>query len=281
MSDPSTTVSLNVFNALSASVGTLTEMMSEISARLAPTTNATASAAPVVTPATEFIPPVPSVLVTNGASLAPVSLRARFPDVEAAVLVSIITHEFRAANLHKLDPTNRDKDTAYTFNGTTNQFEVSHRAAKEYKTAFSVLVPLNHYFSILGFHLPKTDTVPFVFHQYMAHLIELVAIYEWSAVYDYHSVFFNRRRAEMSAGNYSGWGAPASDLLDKHVYGHRKPTPAKSSRTPGAGRSPSNPSEVCRKFNDGKCLTTPCPWGRPHTCSTCGKADHGRHSHKD
>ncbi|KAH0588412.1 hypothetical protein J132_07205 [Termitomyces sp. J132] len=66
--------------------------------------------------------------------------------VGSNVLAAIITHKFRAMDLHKLDPTNCDCETAYAFNGATNQFKVSHRAACEYKMPFSVLIPLQSYF---------------------------------------------------------------------------------------------------------------------------------------
>ncbi|KAG6885187.1 hypothetical protein C0993_004971 [Termitomyces sp. T159_Od127] len=96
--------------------------------------------------ASESVPPIAAVGVNGASFAAPLSLCTHFPDVDTSVLASIITHEFKAADLHKLNPTNRDKETAYTFNGLTNQFEVSHRAAKEYKTPFSVLIPLQTYF---------------------------------------------------------------------------------------------------------------------------------------
>ena len=169
---------------------------------------------------------------------------------------------------------------AYTFNGSTNQFEVSHKVAREYKMPFSVLIPLQSYFQILAFHVNSaaaTDT----FWTYTEQLLELVAEYEWPAVLTYHSVFFNRQRAEMAAGNYSQWGHRDSNLLSKHVYAHRKLTSTKPPKGSATPRPPANPNEPCRKFNDGRCLASPCPWGRPHTCSTCGKADHPKTQHKD
>ncbi|KNZ80915.1 hypothetical protein J132_03615 [Termitomyces sp. J132] len=233
-----------------------------------------------IAPSMEFIPLIPAG-AANSTSPASISLCTWFPDIEVVVIMAIIMHEFQAANLHKLDPTNHNKDTAYTFNSSTNQFEVSYCTAKEYKTPFSILVPLNHYLCVLGFYLLKSDTIPFVFHQYMAHILELIAVYEWSTVYNYHSMFFNCQHAKMAASNYSGWGRPTSDLLDKHVYGHRKPTPPKAPKASNAEQNPSNPGEVCHKFNKSKCTVIPCPWGCPHSCSTCSKTNHGKHSHKD
>ncbi|KAH0589537.1 hypothetical protein H2248_005274 [Termitomyces sp. 'cryptogamus'] len=246
--------------------------------RPSPTTPAAATAA-AAQQASTFVPPIAGV-GANGASTftPPLSLRSRFPDVKAAVIVAIITHEFKAADLHKLDPMNRDKETAYTFNGSTNQFEVSHRAAREYKNPFSILIPLTTYFKVLAFHV-NNNAATDAFWDYSAHLLKLVAEYEWHAVYAYHSIFFNRRRAEMAAGDYSRWGQSENGLLAEHVYGHRKPNPSKQAKNTATTRS--NPAEACRKFNDGKCLNMPCPWGRPHTCSSCGKSDHSKLQHKD
>ncbi|KAG6855881.1 hypothetical protein H0H87_009770 [Tephrocybe sp. NHM501043] len=87
----------------------------------------------------KFLPPI-STIPNNGASpTAFLSLCTHFSNVKVAVITAIITHEFTATNLHKLDPTNHDKETTYTFNGSTNQFKVSNQAAKEYKSPFLVL----------------------------------------------------------------------------------------------------------------------------------------------
>ncbi|KAG6823342.1 hypothetical protein H0H87_001313 [Tephrocybe sp. NHM501043] len=143
------------------------------------------------------VPPVKYVLPTSlknakGAS-PPHSLCFCFPDIEAAIIVAIIIHEFKAANLHKLDPTNCNKGMAYTINSSTNQFKLSTHAAKKYKTPYSVIVPLQHYFHILSFYVNNT-AITDIFYQYM-HPLELIAEYEWHTIFNYHSMFFNRRRA--------------------------------------------------------------------------------------
>ncbi|KNZ71923.1 hypothetical protein J132_05197 [Termitomyces sp. J132] len=193
--------------------------------------------------------------------------------------MAIIMHEFKAADLHKLDPINQDKEVTYTFNGMTNH-EISNCTTKKYKSPFSVIVPLQHYFNVLGFHLPRSNNIPFVFYEYTAHLIELIAEFEWSAVFQYYSVFFNCHQLEMAVGDYSGWEIPAMDLLSKHVYAYRKAMPGKQPRTAG-NMCTSNPTDICHKYNEGKCTMTPCPWGCPHSCTTCGKTDHGKHQHKN
>ncbi|KAG6893381.1 hypothetical protein C0992_010225 [Termitomyces sp. T32_za158] len=256
----------------------LRSMMQDLLVRLNTPNAATPASAPLAAapPGSAFVPPIPGPGLNGASSAASLSLRSRFPDVDTAVIAAIISHEFRATDLHKLDPSNRDRETAYTFNGSTNQFEVSHRSAKEYKTPFAVLIPLQTYFDILAYHTNDAAATS-SFFRYTAHLVKLVAEYEWAAVYDYHAIFFNRRRAEMAAGDYSQWGRWDNDLLSEHVYAHRKAAPSKAK----ASKPAANPNEACRKFNDGRCTTSPCPWGRPHACATCGKPDHGKHQHKD
>ncbi|KAG5350025.1 hypothetical protein C0989_000602 [Termitomyces sp. Mn162] len=150
-----------------------------------------ATLAPPGQQAATFVLPIPGIGV-NGASTftPPLSLHSHFPNVDVVVIVAIITHDFKAADLHKLDPANHDREVAYTFNGSTNQFKVSHCTAHKYKNPFTVLVPLTTYFKILAFHV-NNSTALNAFWDYTAHLLKLVVEYEWSAIYMYYSVFFN------------------------------------------------------------------------------------------
>ncbi|KAG6894326.1 hypothetical protein C0993_011794 [Termitomyces sp. T159_Od127] len=94
-----------------------------------------------------FVPPIATVVGVNSASFAaPLSLCTCFPDVNASALTAIVTHQFKAADLHKLNPMNRNKEMAYTFNGSTNHFELNYCTAREYKIPFLVLIPLQSYF---------------------------------------------------------------------------------------------------------------------------------------
>ncbi|KAF5384415.1 hypothetical protein D9615_003302 [Tricholomella constricta] len=59
-----------------------------------------------------------------------------------------------------------------------------------------------------------------------------------------------------------------TQLFSKHVIRHGKSPPSKNPKAASPSRTPSNPTDVCKKFNEGKCTAAKCPWGRPHTCST-------------
>ncbi|KNZ80719.1 hypothetical protein J132_04693 [Termitomyces sp. J132] len=224
----------------------ITQLISKVNAQPDPLpaiAPPTASESPAMGP---FVAPITAVGV-NGASIAtPLSLCTHFPNVDTSVLIAIITHKFKAADLHKLNPTNCNKETAYMFNGLTNQFKISHHAAKEYKNHFLVLIPLQTYFWILAFHVNNTSAMD-TFWVYTKQLLELVAEYEWSTVLAYHLVFFI-----------------INALRQWLVTMHNKAT-----------------NDPCQKFNDGKCTTNPCPWSCSHTCSACGKSDHSRVQHKD
>ncbi|KAG5337179.1 hypothetical protein C0989_010376 [Termitomyces sp. Mn162] len=203
------TVSVAEFAALCESHSQLHSMMSELLTTISsmlntsPLVAVSQQAMTTVSPQTigTFIPPIQRAEI-NGMSAVLLTLCTQFPDVNAAVITAIIMHKFRAVDLHKLDPMNWDKETAYMFNGTTNQFKVSNSTAKEYKSPFTILIPLQTYFDILSFHV-NSATAMGAFYRYMAHLLKLIAEYEWSAVYDYHTIFFNWHRAKMASGDYS------------------------------------------------------------------------------
>ncbi|KAG5336313.1 hypothetical protein C0989_012192 [Termitomyces sp. Mn162] len=242
-------VTANVFNLLSESVTDLTNLVKDLALRM--NANSSAVDPTLAMPTTKFMAPITTVL-TNGMSVTtPTSLCACFPNVKAVVITAIIAHKFKAANLHKLNLTNHDREVAYTFNGTTNQFKVSNHATKEYNNPFAVIVSLQCYFNILSFHLLKGNTIPFVFYEYTAHLIKLVAEYKWSAVFQYHSIFFNQCCSEIAAGDYTGWGIPAMDLLSKHIYMYHKAAVPKHSKLSTSPHTPSNPLEACCKLNEG------------------------------
>ncbi|KAG6902173.1 hypothetical protein C0995_003455 [Termitomyces sp. Mi166 len=128
-------------------------------------------------PANTFVPPISEAEI-NGMfpTTVPLSLRTQFPDVDTGVITAIIAHDFKVVDLHKLDPTNCNKEMAYTFNSSTNQFEVSHQIAKEYKTPFAVLILLLTYFDILAFHIFSLVATG-AFFRYTAHLLKLVVEY--------------------------------------------------------------------------------------------------------
>ncbi|KAJ7623665.1 hypothetical protein FB45DRAFT_689011, partial [Roridomyces roridus] len=149
------------------------------------------------------------------------SLQSLFPDVKPACITSVITHDLEAADLYKLDVRVRDSEPTYSLTAT-GTFEMNMTRHKAYKNLNSVLLPLNTFFAILMAHLPTRSAATVYFYRYANHLATLAADYEWPAVLEYHTLFFNRRRGEMLAGSYDGWGTSDVGLLSLYVYAHRK-----------------------------------------------------------
>ena len=221
-----------------------------------------------------FVPPVSA----NPAAGASSSLLSRFPMVEAAVITAIITHEFRATDLYKLDPQyrNRSERRVLALNGDTLELHSGDTTAKEYRSLTSIIVPLTVYFSILGAAIAphSAQDLGFIHSNFMAYigsLHQFAAEYSWTAVSAYHVDFFTARRREMQSGDYSRWGYTDVNIQSNCLLGRIKgPRPVS---TPQTGTKPrkAGGAGFCLKYNAGQCLTTPCPWGRPHTCSTCGQ----------
>ncbi|KAL0572189.1 hypothetical protein V5O48_009771 [Marasmius crinis-equi] len=236
---------------------------------------------PPPTAPTPFVGPLTNPAAAG--TLPSQSLLSRFPEVESATITAIINHEFRAYDLYKLDSRYRDKTErqVLSLKGETLELTTNDSAFKEYKSLSAVAVPLSTYFLIILTHAEaagRVSTIAIDFFHYNAHLVKIASEYEWSAVVGYHMAFFNKRRREMQAGDYSGWGRVDLDLRGEYIYNAaRLSTASKPSKKPSSTSLPSNRSEPCRNFNTGKCSSSPCPYGRPHTCTTCGKSGHGAH----
>ncbi|KAJ7216392.1 hypothetical protein GGX14DRAFT_561959 [Mycena pura] len=204
-------------------------------AALAPPSNAPVP--PVPPPFTPPIAPLNSVAGVSSTPPPP-SLVTLFPDVEPACITSVITHTLRASDLYKLNPRTREEDTGFKLSELSGTIEVNVSKHKTYKTLNSV------------------------FFRYLSHITELAVDYEWSAIYVYHALFFNRRLADMASGTYTTWGEPDIGLLASKVYPHRCAAqhPAAKAKTAGSGAKapPSgNAATVCRNYNAGSCQS-PC-----------------------
>lgn len=261
----------------------LTALVASLAAKISSTDTAPPPLDPPAPPGLTFTPPATTQL---GASP---SLRSLFPEIETVHITAIINHDFRGADLWKLDSRYRDKEPAYAFNNTTGQFETSNRAAKDYKSFNSLYIPIVAYFNVLSAHIPSTTSqraVPFVFFHFLTHLQKIAAEYEWAAVLEYTMVFFNRRRMEMlEFGDYSKWAVPDTGLMAEHIFGNKKvvakagTSSPKNSSAPSRTPPASNSTTTCHNFNSGKCLGSKCPFNRMHVCSSCGKSDHSLLEH--
>ncbi|KAJ7892379.1 hypothetical protein B0H13DRAFT_1625621, partial [Mycena leptocephala] len=213
----------------------------------------------------------------NSPAGASLSLRTLFPDVEPACITAVITHDLKASDLYKLDVRVKDSEPTYSLSAA-GTFEMNMSKHKAYKNLNSIIFPMHVYFAILTAHFPARSAATVYFYRYLSHLTTLATDYEWAAVFEYHTLFFNHRRSDMLAGSYDGWATPDIGLLSNYVYPHRKQI-SPAAKVPKKTSSTQS-TEPCRNFNAGKC-ETPCAWKRPHICSSpgCGK-DHPLTLHK-
>lgn len=158
--------------------------------------------------------------ITPRAPLA--SFSRLFPDIAPFTITAVLDHTLRARDLYLLDPRIRDVEPSYVFNGLTSWFEESTSKFRAYSSLDCVTIPLHNYFAILLAHNLDVHALPVYLFSYLTHLQMLAADYDWEAVLEYHTLFFNRRAREMEEnGDYSAWGNPDVFLLCTHVYPHR------------------------------------------------------------
>ncbi|KAJ3816413.1 hypothetical protein F5880DRAFT_1494330 [Lentinula raphanica] len=143
--------------------------------------SSTSPTPPPVAPA-PYTPP----LTGNTAAGASSSLLSLFPEVEAATITAIITHDFRASDLYKLDSRFRDKTERQilSLKGETLELTTNDSAYREYRSLNAIAIPLSTYFSILVCHAEtsgKVSRMSMDFFKYNAHLIKIASEYEWSA----------------------------------------------------------------------------------------------------
>lgn len=224
-------------------------------------------------------PPFVGPLTTNQAAGASHRLLTLFPEVEEAVIIAIVTHQFRAAELYKLDSRYRDKMERQTLEVDNGSVRVkTDSSVRDYPTPTSIELPMLVYIRILVAHCSSNSdasTINLHFLSYIESFLKIRSEYDWPAVLNYHMAFFARRRREMAQGDYSGWRKTDAELQTDYLVGYRKArttnTPAQPKRT---GEPNARTAEVCRIFNLGTCAS-PCRNGRIHKCTTCNKADHG------
>ncbi|ETW82164.1 hypothetical protein HETIRDRAFT_427287 [Heterobasidion irregulare TC 32-1] len=224
------TVSNDQLQNLASGVSTLTKGIADLRTPLqtplqAPPKRTVAPALALApAPVAPTAPDVISLNVPSFATLASInptvtvspSLLSQFHLVELAVIKAIVNHNFRAADLYKLDPQHRGR----------GGWRAHDRDAMELGSLSSVIIPLGTYFSILGFAIapanPSIGPIVSGFWAYIASLMQFASQYEWAAIHLYHVDFFTTRRREMQFGDYSQWGRIDVDILSRRLLGHNK-----------------------------------------------------------
>jgi len=133
-------------------------------------------------------------------------LRATFVKIEEKLIESIITHQLLARDLYKLQPQYTSKEDL--------------REASLYKNPGAVLHPLHVYFAILSEYL-NYSAITLVFFRYLNHLRDLINVYEWPTVLEYHQAYFDHRVFDMHTwGDYGSWGLPDCKLMNQLGFTH-------------------------------------------------------------
>lgn len=129
------------------------------------------------------------------------SLSSIFSDVDPAYLATIISHQFFAEDLHRLDGGSNCLDSMDT--NSCNFDDQAHYLLN------SLISPLCIYFTILSTFFNEEPSIPQVFFQYLKDLQHIAAEFEWGAVFEYHTIFFNRCVDAMREyHDFSAWGVP-------------------------------------------------------------------------
>ncbi len=148
---------------------------------------------------------------------------------------------------------------------------------------------LGVYFQILYRYVGTTGSIQAVIdvavstQAYTNLLHEYSRYFNYPAILTYHIAHHSRRIREMIRGDYSLWGdedrALVGQLHRSSIYQEVKP-PSSSSQKPRPSSSTTTTrdvsNQICNRFNDGRCSTTPCKTGRIHKCATCGSTAHAK-----
>jgi hypothetical protein len=138
------------------------------------------------------------------------SLSSIFTDVDPAYLDPIISHQFFAGDLHRLDGGSNGLDGM-----DTNHCNFDDHARHLLN---SLISPLCIYFTILSTFFNEEPSIPQVFFQYLKELQHIAAEFEWGAVFEYHAIFFNRCVDAMREyHDFSVWGVPDIQLMSSHI----------------------------------------------------------------
>ncbi|KAF7419602.1 hypothetical protein PC9H_002193 [Pleurotus ostreatus] len=246
-----------------------------------------AQLAQVAPPLISYVPPA-----TTNVSAGALSIPDFFPDVDAAVVASIGKHEFRPQQLGKLIPNVTSKPTTTTYALEDGALRATDTAPiKDLPDFSSFMRALGVYFQILYRYVGTTGNVQAVIdvavstQSYANLLHEYSRYFAYPAILTYHIAHHSRRIREMIRGDYSLWGDEDRALVGPlHRSNMNQDVKSASSASAKGKASTSSSStrdvstQVCNKFNDGRCPTTPCKSGRVHKCATCGSSAHGKNA---
>jgi hypothetical protein len=98
---------------------------------------------------------------------------------------------------------------------------------------------------------------------------------------DYWHKVFETPAILISSGAISAWQPVAGDAPIAQGSGSQPSSSQQPARPPKQPKGPkiikdtqTTGTQICEKFNQGKCKGQKCPHGRRHVCSVCNKGSH-------
>ena len=210
------------------------------------------------------------------------SIQEIFPALDTAVVQSIYTNKFQAANLLKLEASftyKKKRPQFYSFGTGEASLNLSTTCKdvdlEEYESISHLMRPFMVYGVIICTFAPPPQKLPLAFAimTYVHTLYEHLRTHTWDSVRRFHIVFHQKR---ISRGVYepSGWSTPDHGLETAQLF-KRMPAdnsrPTKRAHTAGAPHGPANRSssseEICNNYNKDTCTYPTCRY--THACAIC------------
>ncbi|KAJ8692280.1 hypothetical protein PTI98_009608 [Pleurotus ostreatus] len=245
----------------------------------------TAANTPPQPPPAPPVQPVPvAPVVSNSQGPPPYSPMFPLPRLTP------LSHEFKPQQLGKLIPSITAKATTTTYALEDGALRATDTAPIKDLPDFSTFMrALGIYFQILYRYIGTTGSIQAVIdvavstQGYTNLLHEYSRYFTYPAILTYHIAHHSRRIREMLRGDYSLWAdedrALVGQLHRSNIFQEVKSgsaTSSKSKSTPSATTTRDVSNQVCNRFNNGACSTTPCKSGRLHKCAVCGSTAHGK-----
>jgi hypothetical protein len=210
------------------------------------------------------------------------SIQEIFPALDTAVVQSIYTNKFHAANLLKLEASLTYKmkcQQFYSFGTGEASLNLSTTCEdvdlKEYESISHLMHPFVVYGVIICTFAPPPQKLQFAIAMmtYVHTLYEHLGTHTWDSVRIFHIVF-HQRRIRRGVYKPSGWSTPDNGLETAQLF---KSMPADNARpmkqphTAGAAYDPANCSsssdEICNNYNKDTCTYPTCRY--THACVIC------------
>lgn len=214
--------------------------------------------------------------------LVPSSLQDRFPWVEQKTFLAIWKKTLPPENLVRLTKSFGERSTRTTTGITVSKGLLTSmddiEPLDQTKDVAQMMAAMLIYRRILVAHILSPllrEELGEAIDAHIHRIYEYAAAYTFSSIRNWFVEKFNR--IQNRAEDPSVWGLDPA--IDHRILRFLDAT-SKSTTNASAGRGGSKatePSNVCRNWNQDRCKTTNCKY--LHVCSECNKPDHSAKQH--